>query len=637
VSLRTRRWILPGAFAVVVVAGAALTAMAYLRNPPARVLLAPMIGLDTCFSPSAKAGGDAQTEQEVRQSCSGPQGSAAALVESTLSGLRPGGSALANYELGYTLNVPLLQLFKERNGDWVIDRELLGRVVRTLRDTNRPAIVYLFSTHFGQNAPIEEALAADPANLSWTASGPLARDTYYAASIYKWSVANPRTAITARRIQAANAVITEICKLERRHIEKIRGITLLGEVHHQFPNFESGMGFAPPYLVSDYSPVSRADFQALLERIFGTIERLNAELGTRWTSFEQIEPPSKDIRTASLRDFTEHIDSFAHGSLPISGWAHVAGASNLSPTMVRIYRNGDLIGRVPANMGRQDVLAAVPELGTADTGWRFDMDFRKMPTGLHRIDILLENSKDDLIHLATRNIAILDKRQQTPAPQDQKALPLHRFADAKVKAHVDLPVDQSSYFYNPLVTYWHALRALQVARYLQSFNQSVKPQCLAQTKRFTHQIIPFSNPGWDQTKFAIDASLAKLDGIGLGVSLYGEATYGSTFAKWLAASQHKRYGLTEFHPLKSMDARELQDVLHRHRNQGAEFVSFFLEPRWKGRLVFREHNLFSLDPDNPKFGSAQLYQSVRQLLDANTGQRRGPEPLATANPTRNTP
>ena len=61
-----------------------------------------------------------------------------------------------------------------------------------------------------------------------------------------------------------------------------------------------------------------------------------------------------------------------------------------------------------------------------------------------------------------------------------------------------------------------------------------------------------------------------------------------------------------------------------------EFVSFFLEPRWKGRLVARSHNLFSLDPDNSNFGSVQLYDSVRQTLEAGARWQRDPKPPATA-------
>lgn len=602
------------ACALIAVFVLAMASVLYFRDRPARLLLAPMMALDACFSPRGKSPADAQTDKELAESCNGPEGSASALIESTLSGLQRPGQNSADYELGYTLNFPLLKLFKEQDGDWVIDKDLLGRFVRTLRDNNRPAIVYLFSTHFGEDAPIEEALAADPANLSWTVNGPLRTGVYYSAPIYNWSFASTRTAITARRIQAAEAVLGEICKLEPRHLKKIRGITLLGETHHLFPDFEAGMGFKPPYLITDYSETSKAGFRAFLLKYFVTIENFNESVGTSWKSFDEVGVPSKDIRTTPLRDFTEHIDAYAHGWLPISGWTFVPGTTDTAPPWMRIYRNGELVGRVPANMGRQDVLAAKPEFGVTNTGWRYDMDFRSLEKGVHRIDVFLEKAGNKLVHVVTRQVAIMDKDQTTPQPRPQKALPRNEVADASVMSYVDLPSDQSSYFFNPLVTYWHAFRALQVKGYIQEFNRAVSAPCLAKTTRFTHQIIPFSNPGWDETKFAIDASLQKLDGITLGVSLYGEPTYGTTFLKWLATTPHKKYGITEFHPLKALDKNELQAVFDLHSKHGAEFLSFFVEPRWKGTLVSRGQNLFSLDPANDKFGADKLYGATRQVL-----------------------
>jgi hypothetical protein len=612
-----RRFTLPAASAIVAMTALILTVFSFYGSS-ARIFLAPMIDLDGCIAPNSPAAADAQTQRELGQACLGPQGSGAALAESTLSGLQAAGSKSARYELGYTLKVPLLKLFKQQDGDWIVNQEILGRVVRTLRDTDRPAILYLFSTHFGQDAPIEKALAADPANLSWTTKGPLQTGVYYTAPIYNWTFATPRTAITERRIQAARAVLREICKLEPRHIKKIRGITLLGELHHLFPDFEAGMGFARPYLISDYSQVSKIGFRAFLQKHSNTISNFNANIGTDWTSFDQVEPPSKDVRTTPLHDFTEHIDSFAHGFLPISGWAYVKEATESSPAMVRIYRNGELIGRVPVNLGRQDVLAARPEFGTANTGWRFDMDFRKLPAGIYQIDVLLENGLDDLVRFGTRQIAIVDKHQHTPQPQPQKALPSNRVADASMKAYLDTPSDQSSYYYNPLVPYWHAFRAQQVVDYLQNFNQEISrdagTSCLSHTQRYTHQLIPYTNPSWDETKYAVDASLQKLNGIDLGISLYGEPTYGTSFSRWFATTKHRHYGVTEFHPLKALNTMELQNVLESHAGRGVRFISFFAEPRWKGKSISLHHNLFSFDPDNPEFGSTQLYESMREVL-----------------------
>ena len=58
-------------------------------------------------------------------------------------------------------------------------------------------------------------------------------------------------------------------------------------------------------------------------------------------------------------------------------------------------------------------------------------------------------------------------------------------------------------------------------------------------------------------------------------------------------------------------------MLGRHAAQGAEFLSFFLEPRWQGTLVARDHNIFSLDPSNGQFGSDELYKSVKKIIDHN--------------------
>jgi len=577
-----------------------------------RMLLAPMIGvIEPCILAQAPAVG--AENEDLARSCTGPEGSAGALVASTLSALAPRAGPRA-YELGYTLPVPLLKLFKPSGSDWVIDADAVGRLVRTIRDTSRPAIVYLFSTHFGVNAPIEEALAADSRNLSVTPAGPLPRDQYYGSDIFNWTFAGTDNAITHRRVQAIQAVVAEICKLGPRQIAKIRGITLLGELHHLFPNFQGGMGFGTPYLVTDYSESSKRGFRAYLQRSYGSIEQLNTVLGTNWTSFDQVEPPSRDIRTMPLDDFTQHIDSFAHGFLPIAGWAYVKEPAGKSPPAVRIYRNGEFAGTAAVSMGRQDVLQALPELGDANTGWRFDMDFRALPVGLHRIDIFLEDGTNAMVHLATRQIAIMDKRQQTPQPMPQSALPPSRERGDMVKGHVDLPLDRSSYFYNPLVPLWHRFRGQQVVDYLEYFGQIVKDSCLTGTQLYTHQIVPFTNPGWDETKYAIDASLRPLRNIRLGVSLYGEPTYGSSFIKWLGTTRHVAYGVTELHPMKALSAQEFQQMLDTQGASGAQFVSFFLEPRWNGQLVSRQHNIFSIDPDNRNFGSAPLYGAVSRML-----------------------
>ena len=208
----------------------------------------------------------------------------------------------------------------------------------------------------------------------------------------------------------------------------------------------------------------------------------------------------------------------------------------------------------------------------------------------------------------------MDRQQRTPTLRPQHPLPASTPADAALAAHIDLPADQSSYYHNPLVPLWHAFRGQQVADYLQFFEGVVKRSCLAGTPHYTHQIVPFTNPGWDANKFAIQTSLKRQGSLRLGVSLYGNATYGKAFSRWLARSGHSVYGITEFHPLKALNASELQAVLAHHSTQGAAFVSFFLEPRWHGQRVERSYNIFSFDPKNAQFGSDQLYEAVQKNL-----------------------
>ena len=626
----------PTTIATAVAACAALAAgagglalLAKHHNTPPKhtgpMLLAPMFGtFDTCIAtptatPSAGAGNaaTARTQDGARtlaETCTGPNGSAAALVESTLSALQPPERAQGPYPLGYTLAVPLLQLFRATEQGWALDTERIQRLARTVRDTQRPLFLYLFSTHFATDAPLEKALATDPANLAQTRDGPMPTSQYYGAPLYNWTLARTDTPLSAYRVQATQALLTEMCRLPAQDIAKIRGVTLLGELHHLFPDFESGMGFGGSYRVTDYSPASVAGFQQFLRQEFQHIDRLNRRLGANYATFAEVQPPSRDIRTEPLQRYTEHIDSFAHGSLPIAGWAFAPRPAGAPPAWVHVYRNGAFIGKTPVNKGRQDVLQAKPELGDANTGWRLDMDFKRLPVGLHRIDVFLEARPGRLQALGTRRIAIMDDRQRPPAPLAQQALPASAPPDAALQAHIDWPAEQSSYYYNPLVPLWHSFRGQQVVDYLQFFQGVVKQSCLAGTPHYTHQIIPFTNPSWDENKFAIQASLRALPGMRLGVSLYGDATYGTAFSQWYASTGHPGYGVTEFHPLKAMNAPALQHTLNQHAARGAQFLSFFLEPHWQGQLVARDANMFSLSPENAPFGSAQLYQSAQRLL-----------------------
>lgn len=574
------------------------------------LLLAPMIGaVDICLI----------SGPDQVAACAESPDSATRVINATLDGLGPRLSADGKYELGYTLNVPLLRMFRPTEGGWQVDVDAAKRIARTISDVSRPMVLYLFSTHFSVGGALETQLLEDPSNLAQTTMGPLAKDSYFGLDIMPWSVARTDNQITERRKQAMAAVLNEICQLPPSARRNITGVTVLGEVHQLFPDFEGGMGFGSDYIITDYSATSIQAFRGYLNNQFGNVDALNRALGANYASFDDVLPPFRDIRKTKLDRFQEHIDAYAGGVLPITGWMSASSKQSNGINWVHIYLNGERVARVPATLGRQDVLKAKPELGTADVGWRHDIDFAGLPPALYRIDVALEAGTNPLMHVGTRTVSIVDRTQATPLPLPQKKLPTMVSPGPGVQYSIDSPKEALSVFYNSLVPLWHAFRSRQVIQYLQYHKENVRQSCLGNTPIYTHQIVPFTNPSWDASKFAIDHSVEGGGGMALGISLYGESVYGGSIAKWMQSRRfglQADYGITEFHPLREMTPKELENTFQKHRTRGAKFVSFFLEGRWSGRRMRSEMNTFSMDPENPLYGSDVLYESMSTLLGA---------------------
>lgn len=575
------------------------------------LLLAPMIGgLEPCLLGPQVA--RAAVPPAHAKACDGPQGSAAAQVEASLAKIASPGTEKPGLALGYTLNIPLLKLLVREGDAWVVDRTAVERITRTVRDTNRPVVLYFFSNHFGVEAPIEPVLAQDPRNLLHTQDGPLPRDKYYGLiDIYPWSFVDKANDITRQRERVTAELLAALCHLPGQDRAKIAGVTLLGELHHMFPDFQGGMGFAGPYRISDYSATSVAGFRDFLKARFGGVAALNQALGASYPSFAAVLPPARDIRRETLANYGEHLDAHAHGVLPVNGWVHVPGGAG---ARVRVYRNGVLAGDARVGLSRQDVLQAHPEFGTAEVGWSYDLRHAGLPRGIHQLDVYLELPGQPLQHLGARRIAILDATRQPALPLPVQALPASVPAPAGLQFSLDFPAEMADFYYNPLVPLWHAYRQSQIEAYLAHFRALVARSCLGGERVYSHQILPFANPGWDVNKFATGTNLAVPREVALGVSLYGEASYGASFADWLRQSRRARYGITEFHPLRAMTARELGDVMRLHRQRGAAFLSFFVAADGADDGSASGANLFAFDPNNRKFGSDVLYESAREAI-----------------------
>jgi hypothetical protein len=426
-------------------------------------------------------------------------------------------------------------------------------------------------------------------------------------------VARTDNPVTQYRVEVIQNLLQGLCTLPTQVRSRIKGITLLGEVHQLFPNFESGMGFNGPYQVSDYSATSVMGFRQYLLGRYANLQSLNQKMGSDYGSFEDIMPPAKDIRHEPLRRYQEHMDAFAAGQLPITGWVHAPDTPS-AEQVVQVYLDGKHIADAPVHLSRQDVRAAHPEFNTADLGWRHDLDFSHLPIGIHRIDLALFQPGQPLANLGSRAISIMDKQQKTPTALPAEVLPAMQPLPARITGYTDEPRDHAAYYYNPLAGEWQSYREAQVLHYLQYFNTLIAQSCLADTSRYTHQIVPQFNPSWDSGKYAVNASLQPLKNLHTGISLYGETSYGSSFTDWFRQSPHDGYGVTEFHPLQAMSIQQLGGVLNQHRKSDARFLSFFMETQWQGQRVSGSPNLFSFDPDNHHHASDQLFFNMKELL-----------------------
>ena len=266
-----------------------------------------------------------KNDEQAALYCASQRQTGSSRIERVLSELGPITSKSGNYSLGYTLTIPIFRYFKKSENGWLFDNSALEQNLRTISDTNRPVVVYLSANHFtDENIPMAVDLAKDARNVMWTTRGPMKVDgSYFNNPVIGWSLVDLNAPINRYRETAFRSIMNAICQMDARSRAKIVGISVLGEVHELFPNLEGGAKYSiSPIQSTDYSPASQQGFRAWLKKRFGTIQALNRELESRYSSFNAISAPSKDIYKEKLGSIFEHIDNYAAGDIDVYGWIH---------------------------------------------------------------------------------------------------------------------------------------------------------------------------------------------------------------------------------------------------------------------------------------------------------------------------
>lgn len=543
----------------------------------------------------------------------------AAALTRLLDTLEPGGPK-GQVQVGYTLTVQLLSLYRKPvkpSKDWQIDTEQVNALLRLISQVERPVVLYLAADHFDSLGPIVEELRHDPANLMQLRDGKPLELGYFGYRIMPWTMQTDLAiAVNHYRTLALQHLAQRILALPKPVQNRIAAITLAGELHHMYPDFENGMGRYQDIQVTDYSAASVAGFRQWLQQRYKTIADFNARTGFAYASFDAVPAPSKDIRTEKLTAFAEHYDAFADGILPLAGWLWDPQASI---AQLDLYVDGRRIGPVPRGLNRLDVYRAEAAILSPNVGYRYDFDYRALPPGRHTAQIVAKTKKGRYA-LAEVEFVVVPRDQSSTSQRAPATVARLKNAKAMVgvRSWLDLPRAGQDLYFNPLARDWNLYRNHQVQQFLAAFHQVAVRSGLPTDKLYSHQILPRVNSSWNHQLFATDATIGGQTAWKQGLNMYGGSTDSDWVRAYLAQQKITDYGVPEFHPQQWKTPGVHLAALQSHYRGGARFVSpyyFSLIPlRFKGAS---EHgvNRMELHPDNAKDGSSQLYQAIRTFAE----------------------
>ncbi|WP_237233965.1 beta-galactosidase, partial [Rothia nasisuis] len=145
--------------------------------------------------------------------------------------------------------------------------------------------------------PLTRELSADPRNLLQLPDGRSPVVEYFGNRVVPYTLlTDPSIPVNRYRFEALRYVAQRLQALPAAVRNRIVAVTLAGEVHQMFPDFENGMGDHAAQVTTDYSPASVEGFRAFLAKRYGSLQALNAQLGSAFTSFPEIQAPARDAR-----------------------------------------------------------------------------------------------------------------------------------------------------------------------------------------------------------------------------------------------------------------------------------------------------------------------------------------------------
>lgn len=572
-------------------------------------LISPMVGgLDVC--PSAVSKG-IKNAYEAAKYCESINETSSITLEKKLAEFGSRYSPDGRFQVGYTIGFPLLSYVNMNDdGSYTIDKDKIKFRLKLLKDTPRQAIVYLFSNHFSvsNNAETEGKIAkADNSSLMELSNGSSPIDGYFSSKTYPWAIDAKSSLIDKVRKDVIKEILYQVCNLDDANKEKIRAVTILGEVHYTYPDFFNGMGYNNKFEITDYSIAGVQRFQTYLKEKYKDIGGLNKAIGSTYSSFTEVYPPSKDINKDKLDNFFQHIDYASSGKLAIYGWA---AEKDGGPVKVKIFLDGADNGYAEYGLNRMDVYQQKPELGRSSVGYRYLLDISKLKPGIHRVDVVRDNN-GMLTLMKGIDVPVMDRMQTAPKVLSAG---LKLPEEKEILFWNDYPETLKPVYYNPLSDEFYQFRKKSVAEEIRNYADLVGSSCIPKDKIFSHQIAPMFNGDWNLEKTAVTDSLKKNNSYNIGFNTYGSAFYGDVTFDWLKKNDISRYGIPEAHAMVS-NKKLIVDAFDKHHAQGAFFISpYYIEIQPETFGVDKEHAKFNIENANAAYYSSSMFNAIKDIM-----------------------
>ncbi|RUP24113.1 MAG: hypothetical protein EKK45_26490 [Curvibacter sp.] len=573
--------------------------------------LVPTIeGLYACEEGAART--EIRTYAALNDWCMAQQLDASPAITRALDALEPGGPT-GKVQVGFLANLQLLSLYRRQGQGWAIDDRRVDAFLRVVSRVQRPFVLYLAADHFDTQGPLTDELLKDPASLMQLSDGKAPLSSYFGYRIAPYTLLTDENILVNRyRFEALRHVARKILALPPQVRKRMVAITLAGELHQMFPDFENGMGRFADVRVTDYSPASVQQFRTWLLRRHGSLSRMNQALGTRFSRLGEVPAPGQAGQNDATHALSWHYDAWADGQVTVAGWLW---DPQRRIQALDLFVDGRRAGPIERGLNRVDVYRAIDAVMDPNVGYRMRYDYRALANGRHRAQVVaLAGGKRYLLGEARFNVT----RQNEPSPPAPLPPGLAGLLPAEalpeVKTWLDLPGEAQVLRHNPLAREWNAFRAWQVKAFLSRFHEVARQAGLPADKLYSHQIAPAVNSSWNATLFAVEDTLHADQPWKTGVNLYGGAVNNAWLQRFLRQNRIHDYGVPEFNPQQWKRPGAHLEALQAHQRAGARFVSpYYLAVMPRRLSETSEHgvNAMALGPDNARDGSDQFYEALR--------------------------